>query len=368
MLPFQLSLLDIPVTKSPCNEIFDKIEIEKLENDTLPLCNTPKGRLISRGAFGHVYHNGDKVIKLSMGIENLVNQMVNSCEYDMENDFNDRYEDLNDELNKNNIFSEIHKIFPDNIVNFYKDESQYCKKIPSEYKIAELIFDKINGVCLYTHLSVKLEQQEIAIDKNKQHHDIVLLIAQLLYVLCYSNINGVFHNDLNSGNIMVYNSNNTKPTYNQLYILDPDNKITLNINADDNNEDEMPIPILIDFTFSRQSDRNKIPVEMAIIMSTIDKIIVRSKKTLYPKTKDFIDRINDELKWMNITEDIQFPLSQHFYDSLPTLNKSNEILLKNLFEYINHELNESMIGGNTYYYKYTKYKIKNNKLKIINNK
>jgi serine/threonine protein kinase len=352
---FTLPPLLVSDKTNPCDDILKKMvsETSKIHDK----CTTNSKPIIGTGAFGTVSDNSDgTVTKFSEGFKQLRNEMdKHGCTPDNVGDMEDRFNDLNNEIVQNDIFSALNEIFPKNIVKFYKNKSQYCKTSHDTNNITEkateLIFNKIEGMTLHEYLKT-----------IPSYYDVILLVIQLLYILCYSNIQGIFHNDLNSGNIIVSTIyNNNKLDGIKLGGID------ILYNLEDNNF--IPVPVLIDFTFSKKIiDKNKIPVEMSIIMETIDNILKQESIDLGSSTNTFLQTVIDyttELFPLPQGRDLVASIS--FYKDLPILEKNKQDLLLELFKYLMDELEivkpksdtENMqYGGDKYYNKYMKYKMK----------
>jgi len=238
-------------------------------------------------------------------------------------------EDAIDEIKNVRLFSSLNSILPLNIIKSYSFDEY---KINDYYRTIYTM-DRVFGKTLSDHIT-----------NNINSYHILSYFLQCIYVILYSNLQGIFHNDLKGNNIMI----ETKLTSNySLSCIDINNYNISLIFKDDIN-----LIKLVDYGSCKKTNNNVIPIEIYQIMNIFNNII----SDLDFQYKDIVLEIinkfniyNDELiehgfpTWIKQCINI---ISKSRFDNLPIFDNSYKdklisvlsdisIILKNNFPNIN---------------------------------
>jgi len=219
------------------------------------------------------------LIKITNILGVIKNSLIsNSTSYQFEfiKTYNNIILNFENELDSNLMYGNLKLKFPNNIMKIY--DTKYCtlinyKDLPN-YK--DLQSDKRPTLYLPVNI-IEMERinNNYLFTKSSTYHEIFSGLIQELYITCYSNLQGIFHNDLHVQNVIYKLSKDVKYKLNDLYI---NSKIVVIIKPD---KGYILYPYFIDYSISFKlpqiTNCYYCPYEMLII---IDKYILFCKTHL----------------------------------------------------------------------------------------
>jgi len=309
------------------NKKYDKFYIkymnDKVDNLTKESNNYPEsidilspiiGETISIGNYGdinEIINDKKKILKQTKGVKKFIETIKNKFYPATFYNYMDMYDDIKNEDKNVLKYVKLKKIFPDNFIELHS----IFKTRNSIYYQNNYIYEKIDGNTLKYAIENKIMNDK----------ELNLFFSQLIYIITYSNINKLFHNDIKSNNIM-YKKVNKIIKYDNLLI--DKYKCKLKIEMSD-----YFTPVLIDYDISKQTEKyNQYPVELIniiIILSTI-----KNNLLLELLTNFFDNKLLNELDICIFGDNKNTVKTQKYYDNIPIMKDIDKIKLINMFKEI----------------------------------
>jgi hypothetical protein len=329
-------------------------KINKIENKnkSLGVCNNVcKEKENKYGATGTICTTEDKkILKMSNMPEKIMNTI--SKPTTLCSNLVDNIDIFENENNNTLKYSELHDIFPNNIMKVYN--TTQCKITGEKYYYNNQYIEKIDGILLKTFL-----------ENNNDDTKKLQIMFQLFYILIYANMHGYYHNDLKFDNIILKECNKTVIYDN---IITDKNKISLSL------KNNFYYACLIDFSYSIYAPTNKIG--MYNIIEAIH--LLNLFKNYFTNNKKIIELINNiknlsgDFNNFIISGDTSGRLLSRKYIENDDGKISQEKILQ-IFKLIEQMNSNSVIisiddidnESDNYYEKYLKYKKKYLELKYV---
>jgi len=297
----------------------DKVDNLKKEADIYPesidILSPIIGEAISIGNYGYInniINDKNKILKQTKGIKKFIETIENKFYPATFYNYMDMYDDIKNEDKNVLNYVKLKKIFPDNFIELHG----MFKTRNNIYYQNNYIYEKIDGNTLKYAIENKIMNDK----------ELNLFFSQLIYIITYSNINKLFHNDIKSDNIM-YKKVNNIIKYDNLLI----DKYKCNLEIE---MTEYFTPVLIDYDISKQTEKyNQYPVELIniiIILSTL-----KNNPLLELLTGFFDDKLLNELDICIFGDNKNTVKTQKYYDNIPIMKDIDKIKLINMFKEIN---------------------------------
>lgn len=289
------SMPSIPLISSIVDKKINSLEIR----ESIILKAIKKMPFLGKGNFGFVYDCEDGTVTKFSHILRKINDYI--LKNDAIDSVIDNYmNEFDNELNQIIQFGQLKSLFPNNIISIYETYKAILEDDIFPVNVAKMEY--VKGINVFDFLE-KINDFDIFLQ----------FIKQCLKVLMNINLLGFFHNDLNLKNIMVknvdYNINNTF----------------------------VPVPVLIDYSFSKKINTvNLFPIECSIWIFQIKKYFEDNTqysnknfdKTVFFNLVDYFTGLNVEY---NIYETVFIEkfivgtgiFTYEDYSELPLINQSD---------------------------------------------
>lgn len=265
-----------------------------------------RGKHIARGKFSNIYlysPNKNKIIRESYFFDHINNYKNNRSPENIKL-LNELLDDSHEEpYNIEKFSSSLYKLFPHNILTVEK----YFKCQHESYFKHGYVMNRIIGQIVDKY-----------IEQSTPYSYIVSLYFQLMYIILYANMNGIFHNDIKEDNIMIEIETVDKI---ELTGVTLDNKpLDIVIN---NIKGKLPVLKLIDYGLARYTNKtNQLPIELNQVAEVFHSLL---KKVNHKYTKRFKMLISfthidfSGFKFSNLSKD--------FYKYINTYKKTSQSTL-----------------------------------------
>jgi serine/threonine protein kinase len=310
------------------DKFYFKYMNDKVNNLTKEANNYPEsidilspiiGETISIGNYGdinEIINDEKKILKQTKAIKRFIEIIKNKFHPATFYNYMNMYEDIKNEERNVLNYVKLKKIFPNNFIELH----DIFKTRNSIYYQNNYIYEKIDGNTLKYAIENKIMNDK----------EVNLFFSQLIYIITYSNINKLFHNDIKSDNIMYKRVNNIIK-YDNLLI--DKYKCKLKIEMSD-----YFTPVLIDYDISKQTEKyNQYPVELIniiIILTTI-----KNNSLLEILTNFFDNKLLNELDICIFGDNMNTVKTQKYYDNIQVMKDEDKIKLINMFKEINKLIN-----------------------------
>lgn len=285
-----------------------------------------RGEQIAKGQFSNIYvysPNKSKIIRESYFFDHIENYKNNRSPENIKL-LNELIDDSHEEPENIERFSlSLYKLFPHNIITVDK----YFKCQHESYFKHGYVMNRIVGKIIDKY-----------IEHDTPYSYIVSLYFQLMYVILYANMNGIFHNDIKADNIMIEIDSIDKI---ELTGIKLDNK-PFDIIID-NIKRKLPVVKLIDYGLSRYTDKtNQIPIEVNQVAEVFHSLM---KKVDHKSTKRFEILVSfthidfNGFKFSNLSKD--------FYKLIDTYTKENQSKFHTNMKTVHHLLHSQDVNNIT---------------------